>query len=142
MHKVGFIIPFFGGNKYLPFLLDSIWQSCESYDLTVYIIDNSGTGERVDRNLITRPEVKVIEAGTAIGYGKACNIGYQHCKTNGCDVLVVVNQDGYFASGSLELMVNILLNNEGYSVAVPLLTKYESDTVEWFFTHVYITYME
>ena len=140
--KIGFIIPFFGGNNYLPKLIHSIYFENNNWDLHVYIIDNSKPHERVNKSLITSHNVHIIDSFVAIGYGAACNIGYKRCKADGCDLLVVVNQDGYFARGSIQLMINTLLKEDEYSVAVPLLTKYENDEVEWFFTHVYLTPME
>lgn len=143
MLKVGIVIPFYGGNSYINRLLSSLLVVSEKYNVQVYIIDNSQPYEKLDADCCPKDvDFKVIEAVAGIGYGRACNIGYQHFKSDGCDVIVVVNQDGRFAPNSLDLMLTTLLQQEDYSVAVPLLTKYESDEVEWFFTHVYLTPME
>lgn len=139
MLRVGVIIPFFGGNKYLPTLLDSIHFNTKSYDLNVYIIDNSRSSDRVKSNLIERTGIKVIETDPAIGYGKACNIGYVHCKTDGCDILVVVNQDGYFAKGALMQLLSVMTEHAEVCAAMSFMADYDSQAIDPLFHHIYLS---
>jgi GT2 family glycosyltransferase len=142
MISVGVIIPFYNGNQYLCRLLNSIAVSADSIKIKIFIVDNSQFGERVDESMVSGPDVVIVDGGIGVGYGKACNIGYSMCKQWKVDVAVVVNQDGFFKQGSLELMVQLLMREDSFSVAAPLLTRYESEDVESFFTHVYLTPME
>jgi N-acetylglucosaminyl-diphospho-decaprenol L-rhamnosyltransferase len=139
--KVAVVIPFYGGADYLPALLNSVFEDQEKYVIKIYIVDNSKLNEKLNPLSIQDTNVCIIDAGEGIGYGRACNIGYKQCIKDGVDFLVVVNQDGYFAKGSLTELLNALISDVSNTVAVPLLTKYEADEVEWFFTHVYLTPM-
>ena len=139
MVKIGIIIPFYGGSLYLNKLLHSIFLDSEEFDLSVFIIDNSMDDERLDQDHVRDQKVFVINAPVGIGFGKACNIGYRKCVEEKMDYLTVMNQDGYFSEGSLRKLVHELKQQNDFSVAVPLLTKYENNRIEAFFTYVYLT---
>lgn len=140
MSKVGVIIPFYGGQEYLPKLLDSIFNNIDNMSsIFVYVIDNSIPEERLTHDF-SYNNVEVIEVNTGLGYGKACNIGYKKCQEDAVDIAVIVNQDGYFKAGALVHLVNTLINsNNDIISAMPLLTEYESDSVEAFFINVYLS---
>jgi GT2 family glycosyltransferase len=139
MYKIGVVIPFYGGNVYLPKLLSSILTGSGEFSRVIIIVDNSKADAKAELILSYGKEVEIIDAGEGIGFGKACNIGFNRCVEMGCDFLVVVNQDGYFAPGAFQKLLNVLIDNEHLSVTVPVLTRYETDEVEWFFTYVYLT---
>lgn len=140
--KVGIIIPFYGGSGYLEKLLNSIFSDSPEMDTKVYIVDNSKAEERLSINFVNDDRVAVINTQTGIGYGKACNIGYKKCLEDGRTIAVIVNQDGYFESGALFLLVQSLVNGSNdYIAAMPLLTEYDNKNVEWFFIYVYLSKM-
>jgi len=142
MYKIAIVVPFYGGKSYLSKMLSSLQIESEKYNTTIYIIDNSKAEDKLSKEIERDSNIKLIEAGIGIGYGRACNIGYELCKNIQSDILVIVNQDGFFKEGSLQLMLDTLIDEEKFSIAVPLLTKYDSEIVESFFTHVYLTPLE
>jgi GT2 family glycosyltransferase len=141
MLKVAVIIPFFGGSAYLPKLIESIFSGSDDLDTIVYIVDNSIAGEEAKGDVLRHEKVVVLKAEPGIGYGKACNIAYRKCVESNIDIIVVANQDGFFAHGSLKKLVDSLRFQVEFAVAVPLLTEYHSNQVEGFFTHVYLSPM-
>lgn len=141
MSRIGIVIPFYGGNAYLPKLLSSIEEECMGDTVRIYIVDNSKPREKLKPGDVMPANVQVIDAGTGIGYGRACNTGFNKCKADDCEIMVIANQDGYFAKGSLRKLVDVLEQEKDCSAVLPLLTLYESDEVEWFFTYVYLTPM-
>ncbi len=141
MITVGIIIPFYGGEKYIKTLIHSILTYSDGLSIKIYIIDNSELNDRLDCKKYASNEIIIINEPVSIGYGKACNIGYRKCIEEKIDIAVIVNQDGYFSAGSLKKMVDTLLMDDDFTAAVPLLTEYESNKVEPFFTHVYLSPM-
>ncbi len=138
--KVGIIIPFYGGNRYLKRLISSMCLDDGIYDKKVFLVDNSLPTEKVDLNILEGDvNVEIIESGVGLGFGKACNIGFNRCKELGFDYILIVNQDGYFHQNTLNLMIYTLVNNKDVSVALPVLMELDSNKVESFFTHVYLT---
>ena len=139
MTKVGVIIPFYSGHAYLYRLLNSIVELKPFYNLTIYIVDNSVEKDKLDKNF-KFDSVQLVQTKPGIGYGKACNIGYEKCLEDAVDIAIIVNQDGYFADGAIVSLVNTLVNsNNDIISAMPLLTEYESDSVEAFFINVYLS---
>lgn len=139
MKRIGIVIPFFGGNQFLSTLLRSLHTERADIELLVFLIDNSRPGETASEDVLKSFNVELIRTEAALGYGKACNIGFARCVQALCDVIMVVNQDGYFAPGALDRLITDLITAEEATVTMPLLTLYETDEVEWFFTHVYLT---
>ena len=140
MIKVGIIIPFFCGNSYLERLISSMDLDNEIYNKKVFIIDNSLPDEKIDRSKFdNNSKTEIIDVGVGLGFGKACNIGFNKCKEDNCEFIIVVNQDGHFATNSMNLMIDTLVKHQDVSVAVPVLKELNSDRIESFFTHVYLT---
>jgi len=140
MKKVGIIIPFYGGSSYLERLISSMDLDNEIYNKKLFIIDNSLPDEKIDRSKFdNNSQIEIIDVGVGLGFGKACNIGFNKCKEDNCEFIIVVNQDGYFASNSINLMIDTLEKHLDISVAVPVLKELNSDRIESFFTHVYLT---
>ena len=139
MIKIGIVLPFYGGNSYLNRLISSLGIEDGQFSKILYIIDNSLESEKCDVKYSNHTNISIIDAGIGIGYGKACNIGFNKCKDDNCDYVIVVNQDGYFAPNSLNLMIDTLEKHQDISVAVPVLKELNSDRIESFFTHVYLT---
>ncbi len=101
--KIGIIVPFFNGHKYLDRLIESFDRAAEGLNCTLYIIDNSPAGEVVEMKFTCRIPVEVIREKAAIGYGRACNRGYAICKELGYDYIIIANQDGYVSKNFIFL---------------------------------------
>lgn len=136
--KVGIVIPFYGGTGYLEKLLNSIFYDDSEMDIKVYIIDNSKANERLPISFVKDDRVSVIGTQIGIGYGKACNIGYQKCLEDDKEIMLVVNQDGYFTQGSIKRLIVQLNENTAYTISMPLITEYESLHVEPMIFQVYL----
>lgn len=126
------------GGKYLEKLLESITVEGNKCCLSIIIVDNSRKLERIEPQYLNDNRIILIEAETGIGFGKACNIGYEMCKNLGFEIIVVLNQDGYFSSGSLDNLLDTLVSNPEISVVVPLLKNYHNDGFEEFYLKYYL----
>lgn len=82
-------------------LLGDCLQSVMQYGhglvtLTVVVDNQSSDGS--DACIVERPEVKLIRAETNLGFGKACNLGSLHVKS---DYILFLNPDAKLAEESL-----------------------------------------
>jgi GT2 family glycosyltransferase len=135
--KIGVVIPFYGGQDYLDRLLQELEGDVE-FELSVFIIDNSIPTEKIAVLPKTNFPVIILNTHDGIGYGRACNIGYNACRERGFNYMVVINQDGYLSSDSLSNMVSVLMMGND-TVAMPLMMEYDSTHIESFYINVYLT---
>lgn len=139
MVKAGVIIPFYNGADYLPRLIQSVLAESADFYLQVYIVDNSRPEQRLKHDFSGDTRIIVINAEEGIGYGKACNIGYELCKKNDLDYAVVLNQDGYFAKGSFEQLLSVLTEEPEICAAMSFMAEYEQPAIDSLFHHVYLS---
>lgn len=134
--KIGVVIPFYGGQEYLPKLLQEL-EGDTDFELSVFIIDNSVSTEKIRVLPTTKFPVVILNTHEGIGYGRACNIGYKVCRERGFNYMVVINQDGYLSKNSLSNMVSILMMGND-TVAMPIMMEYDSTNIESFYIDVYL----
>lgn len=135
--KIGVVIPFFEGHIYLNKLLNSIELNSLDNNVTVFIIDNSITKKiKIEQDF--NFEIVISNEFNSIGYGKACNVGYQLCKSYSCNFMLVMNQDGYIEiNGINELLKN--LNKCKSIIAFPLIKNINDKKIEDFFIKYYLS---
>lgn len=142
MYKIGVIVPFFDGNKFMSKLLESIAVTNINYDVKIIIVDNSTDGNRFDINQYRQENLILLLEKQSLGYARACNIGFTLCKEMGIAIAFIVNQDGYFSKGSFEYLVDLLIANDNISVLTPVFYKYETEEIENFYDDYYLGYLK
>lgn len=138
--KIGIVIPFYNGYQYINKLLESISLSSSGFCCKVYIIDNSLYKSEI-KNTNSNLLLEVISEKPGIGYGKACNIGYQLCCKEGMDYMIITNQDGYFSERLIETLIKPFSIDDTILISAPILMKYGSNEVEDFFIKYYLAYV-
>jgi N-acetylglucosaminyl-diphospho-decaprenol L-rhamnosyltransferase len=136
--KVGVIVPFYKGYKYLEKLTESIEKAANGYSCTLFIIDNSPENLPIESKTSINLPMVVIREKQGIGYGKACNVGYARCKQEGFDYIIVVNQDGYVSEGLMRGLLQPFEKDKSIMIVAPFLKTYE-DEVEDFFIKFYLS---
>ena len=76
--------------------------------------------------------IKIIRTNPGIGFGRACNVGLQAAIEDGCDLLVIVNQDSYIGKETLRLFEEFMISQDGHVICIPMVYEYESDRLEYF----------
>ena len=137
--KIAIVIPFYNGYQYLDRLIDSFDLASRELECSLYIIDNSPGNQPIEIPHKSSLAIEVLREKPGIGYGKACNRGYQHCKELGYDYLIVANQDGYVSENFLRELLLPIQHDEKILITAPLLKVYNSHAIEDFFVKYYLS---
>lgn len=113
--KLGVVIPYYNGAKFIARCLDTIEPSSLS---DVFVVDNSEDPADISKKvqLIRSEESK-------IGFGAAVNLGLEKVYESTYDYVLVLNQDAYFAQGHFQKLVDYLENNILDRFASPMIYK-------------------
>lgn len=85
--------------------------------LVVALVDNGSAPGFLARVAAKHPTVRVVEAGRNVGFGGACNLGFEALAD--CDHIAVLNNDAVPDHGWLEPLVDILENEPAIGAATP-----------------------
>ncbi|GGB08525.1 glycosyltransferase [Puia dinghuensis] len=137
--KIGIVVPFYNGHEYLDRLIASVEKAAAGLHVTLFIVDNSPEGPPLEIARKGSVPVEIIRERPGIGYGKACNAGFERCKKAGFDYILVVNQDGYLSDGLIRGLLVPFREDKSIVITAPLLKTYTDDEVEDFFIKYYLS---
>ena len=106
MDKIGLVtITYNSANVLQPFL-DCVWKQTHS-NLVLYIIDNA-SGDATLSILEDEQDgrLKIIKNATNLGVAKANNQGIEKAISDGCDQVLIINNDVEFESTLIEKLIN------------------------------------
>jgi GT2 family glycosyltransferase len=86
----------------------------------VIVVDNDSSDGTVAHIKKYFPRVKVIEAGTNLGFGKANNLGIKAGMKEGASFFFLLNQDAWVDKGSLEELKRISTSHPGFGILSPV----------------------
>lgn len=97
----------------------------------VWVVDNGSTDgslEAVERFALSAPlPVRIVRAGTNLGFGAACNLGIEGCAGR---FVVLVNSDAFVQAGALQKLRAYLLKHPEVGVVGPLLLNPDGSVQE------------
>jgi GT2 family glycosyltransferase len=137
--SVGIVIPFYNGHKYLKELMESVAVAGRDFSCKVFIIDNSPENMAIEPGADVGITVEIIREKPGIGYGKACNRGFELCRKEGFDYIIISNQDGYFSRDMIRNLLNPFEKDESIFIAAPMLKVYGDNKIEDFFIKYYLS---
>jgi len=118
MRHLFWVVVTFNGAKWIQACLASIQaQDCPG---DVIVVDNSSTDGTPDLVGEEFPEVRLIQTGENLGFGKANNIGILEALKSGADYVFLLNQDAYLHQGSLTSMLRALDEETSAGIVSPL----------------------
>jgi GT2 family glycosyltransferase len=114
-------------DKYLPraarSVEDDVWR--------VYVVDN-GSPEPVGRRLAALCEERgyaLIATGRNLGYGKGNNLGIDRALGDGCEAVLVMNDDAFAHEDAVSELARHLEEHPGVGAAGPMVLWYPSGRV-------------
>lgn len=134
MKKLSINLVTWNGEKYIPFLFDSLKKQTLSArggsvyhgDWKLVILDNYSTDNTVSeikKQIADFPvEVELIESNENLGFATGHNKLY---KKNSSEYFLLLNQDMYLESDCLEKLVKFMDGNEDCVVASPRLMRWD-----------------
>jgi GT2 family glycosyltransferase len=137
--KIGIVIPFYNGHKYLDRLIESFDVAAAGRECFLYIIDNSPKDKVVEIKYLSEIPVQVVREMPAIGYGKASNKGFELCKERGYDYVIISNQDAYVSPNFISELLAPFNRDVRIAISAPLLRTYDGNSMEDFFVRYYLS---
>lgn len=131
MEKIGVVTITFNSAKVLPGFFRSLWSQCYS-NFTLYIIDNGSNDETKSIiNFENNNRVVFIENEQNEGVAKANNQGIKRALDEGCDYVLLMNNDVEFEQNLLTKLVSGL-QQQSASIVTPKMMYYDPVDVIWF----------
>jgi len=93
-------------------------ESCGDFE--VIIIDNNSQDETVEFIRTNYPKLELIEKKENLGFGKANNIGISEALRRGADYILLLNQDAYLESDTLNQLIRVASENSDYGILSPI----------------------
>jgi len=132
------ILPFIGililnhnGRKWLPQVYRSIHQQSYPHRRT-YLVDNGSTDDSVELTVHHHPEVTVIRIPQNLGYSMAYNLAMPYAFSDGCDWVILANNDIQLEPGCLEELARIAAKDPKIGVMGPTFLAWEKDEPNYY----------
>ena len=108
--------------------LSSMQASAFPTDLLV--IDNGSKDETLAYVREHYPDVRVIDNGCNLGFGKANNIGIHYAIEHGYDMVLLLNQDAWLDADALGKLVAVAEKHPEYGIVSPVHMTGKGDRIE------------
>ena len=131
MDKIGLVtITYNSANVLQPFL-DCVWKQTHS-NLVLYVIDNA-SGDATLSILEDEQDgrLKIIKNATNLGVAKANNQGIEKAISDGCDQVLIINNDVEFESTLIEKLIKVQLE-KACSLVTPKMMYYDNPNHIWY----------
>lgn len=122
------IIVSYNFERWMDRCLNSLRQS--EYPADVIVVDNNSQDHTVRFIKKRYPEVRLIEAGTNLGFGRANNIGMTIALDEGYDAVFLLNQDAWIAPNTLGTLLRLSRLHPEYGILSPTHLTGSGDKLE------------
>ncbi|WP_161887646.1 glycosyltransferase family 2 protein [Pontibacter russatus] len=112
------IVVLYNGAKWIGKCFDSLRNS--TIPVKIIAIDNCSKDNSVNLVKINYPEIRLIEAGENLGFGRANNIGLAIAIEEGADYVFLLNQDAYIQEDTIEKLIYIAQKNKNLGIISPI----------------------
>lgn len=125
MYKISFVILHYQNIEDTVNCVESITKLKVNKDINIdmLIIDNkspNGSGEILKEKYKNKDNIKVMALDKNYGFSKANNIGYNYCKKNGADFILIINNDIIIEDAEFLIkLVEFYKNSKDYEIICP-----------------------
>ena len=131
MDKIGLVTITYNSEAFLRPFLNCVFKQTYS-NFILYVIDN----DSVDGTILTLENVKetrlkVIKNHENLGVAKANNQGIRRAILDGCDQLLIINNDVEFESSLIEKLIKIQIKDKS-SLVSPKMMYYDNPNQIWY----------
>lgn len=127
-HKIYAIVVTFNGEKWIEKCIGSLVQSYLMVNIVV--VDNGSTDNTCEIISENYPEVKLIQPGINLGFGKANNVGIVEAQMNNANFFILINQDVWVEKDTIEKLLKISLENNEYGILSPIHLDAEKKSMD------------
>ena len=131
--KVLIIIVSYNFERWIDRCLGSLRKSETHAD--VVVIDNASQDQTVQRIRQDYPEVRLVETGANLGFGRANNIGMQMAIQEGYEAVFLLNQDAWIEPDTLHKLVVLAQKHPEFGLFSPVHRTGKGDKLDPGFSH-------
>ena len=107
MNKIGLVTITYNSADVLRSFLDCVWKQTHS-DLILYVIDNASTDVTLPMlDNETDIRLRVVKNSKNLGVAKGNNQGIRQAILDGCDQVLIINNDVEFEITLIEKLIKI-----------------------------------
>ena len=131
MDKIGLVTITYNSADVLNPFLDCVWKQTYA-NLVLYVIDNASedaTISMLENEQDSRLEV--IKNTANLGFAKANNQGIEKALEDGCDQVLIINNDVEFEKALIEKLVKVQADNN-CSLVTPKIMYYDNPNHIWY----------
>lgn len=101
------------------------------YKHPIYVVDNASTDGTVDYIKVNHPLVKLITSPSNLGFAAGCNLGISQALTDGCESVLLLNDDAFIIEDFITPCLEVLKNNSDVGIIGPTIVEaYDHDIVQ------------
>jgi len=131
MDKIGLVTITYNSADILQPFLECVWRQTHS-NLILYVIDNNSsdaTLSMLENEKDSR--LKVIKNATNLGVAKANNQGVEKAIADGCDQVLIINNDVEFENALIEKLIKVQADKD-CSLVTPKMMYYDNPNHIWY----------
>jgi GT2 family glycosyltransferase len=129
------IVVTYNGSQWIEKCFGSLVNSTIQ-DHHILAIDNGSTDNTLELIRALYPEVKVIESGANLGFGKANNIGILKALEAKAEYVFLLNQDAWIEHNTIEDLIKISKINPEYGILSPIQNDARGNIEKQFSTYL------
>ncbi|HAA64159.1 MAG TPA: glycosyltransferase family 2 protein [Thermoanaerobacter sp.] len=128
--KIGIVIVNYNGEKYINDCVRSISESTYK-NYMVIVVDNASTDNSI-KNLEEefKERITIIKNNENLGFSSANNIGIKYALQNGCEFVILLNNDTVIDKDLIHNMVSTSLSNDN-AIISPKIYYYNEPNKIW-----------
>ena len=131
MDKIGLVTITYNSVDVLRSFLDCVWKQTHS-DLILYVIDNTSTDVTLPiLDDETDIRLRVVKNSKNLGVAKGNNQGIRQAILDGCDQVLIINNDVEFESTLIEKLIKIQIEKK-CSLVAPKMMYYDNPNHIWY----------
>ena len=129
--KLGVLLLNHNGRNWLPVIYASLGK--QGYPrIQVYLVDNASTDGSVELTLKDYPEVTVLKMPQNLGYCMAYNLAMPYAFAEGCEWVILANNDVKLEPGCLQELARIAMDHPDTGVLGPAFLAWEGDEPNYY----------
>jgi GT2 family glycosyltransferase len=126
--KIGIVLVNYNGKKYQADCINTISHSTYK-NYMIIVVDSGSSDGSVEELRNSFNEIRILEMHQNVGVAKGNNIGIKYALENGCDYVLLLNNDTEVDQYMLERLVN---NASSKVITVPKIYYYNNKKMLWF----------
>lgn len=112
------IIVTYNGMKWIDRCVSSVLASSVPAD--IFIVDNGSSDGTREHIAATWKDIRLVESGSNLGFGKANNIGLQYAVDNGYGFIYLLNQDAWVEKDTFAILQDLHGKHPEYGILSPM----------------------